>query len=67
MLSVIAKPLYDLFKKGATFRFTGLELSAFHTIKEKLVSTPILTVYSPKLETELHCDAYSKGYGAILL
>lgn len=33
----------------------------------KLISSPLLAIYSPKDLTELHCDASSLGYGAILL
>lgn len=65
--SHIAKPLYDLLKKGAKFRFEANEYSAFETLKNCLASQPILAVYSPKLETELHCDASSNGFGAILI
>ena len=36
-------------------------------MKNCLVSPPILAIYSPKLETELHCDASSSGFGAILI
>lgn len=28
---------------------------------------PLLAIYDPKASTELHCDASSHGYGAILL
>lgn len=54
-------------KKGAKFRFEANEYSAFETLKNCLASQPILAVYSPKLETELHCDASSNGFGAILI
>lgn len=36
-------------------------------LKEKLINTPILSIYNPKHETELHCDASSLGFGAILM
>lgn len=65
--SVIAKPLYDLIRKNVTFNFIDEHLEAFETLKNKLVSSPVLAVYSPKLATELHCDACSTGYGAVLL
>lgn len=36
-------------------------------MKQLLSSQPILSIYSPTLETELHCDASASGFGAILL
>lgn len=65
--SIIAKPLYELLRKNAVFRFGPEENYAFTTLKECLVTKPVLTIYSPKLKTELHCDASSSGFGAILL
>jgi len=65
--SRIAKPLYDLLKKGTKFRFETNEYIAFETLKNCLASQPILAIYSPKLETEFHCDASSSGFGAILM
>lgn len=63
----IAKPLYHLIRKQTAFTFGETELMAFNLIKEKLVTAPVLAIYSPFLVTELHCDACSKGYGAVLL
>jgi len=40
---------------------------AFETLKNCLASQPILVIYFPKLETKLHCDANSNGFGAILM
>lgn len=65
--SRIAKPLYDLLKKGVKFRFEANEYTAFEILKNHLASQPILAIYSPKLETELHCDASASGFGAILM
>ncbi|XP_046141945.1 uncharacterized protein LOC123987838 [Osmia bicornis bicornis] len=42
-------------------------LFAVETLKACLSRGPVLNIYNPKYETELHTDASSKGYGAILL
>jgi len=63
----IAKPLCDLTKKDMPFTFDEKELHAFETLQEKLTSRPVLALYNPKAFTELHTDASSCGYGAVLL
>lgn len=65
--AIIAKPLYDLLRKNVPFTFTVVELKAFERIKTKLTSSPILAIYSPKDDTELHTDASALGFGAILM
>ncbi|XP_071652503.1 uncharacterized protein [Temnothorax longispinosus] len=47
--------------------FGNKELEAFETIKSKLISSPLLAIYNPNDITELHCDASSLGFGAILM
>ncbi|XP_011859979.1 PREDICTED: uncharacterized protein LOC105557370 [Vollenhovia emeryi] len=65
--SMVAKPLYDVMKASANFKFESGENSAFEALKRHLASKPVLAVYSPLAETELHCDASASGFGAILL
>lgn len=65
--SILAAPLYALLKKGAQFKFGEKESQAFEILKSKLVQMPILALYSPTAETEVHCDASALGYGVILL
>lgn len=65
--SSVAKPLYDLTKKDRKFSFGERELNAFETLKEKLMESPVLALYDPNSDTELHCDASSIGFGAVLL
>lgn len=65
--ALVAKPIYDLLRKDAVFRFEEQEIEAFNFLKKLLSDSPILGIYSPEDETELHCDASSHGYGAILL
>lgn len=42
-------------------------MDTFNHLKCLLISPPILSIYSPLLETQLHCDASSHGYGSILM
>lgn len=65
--SVIAKPLYDLLKKDVKFKFGERELQALNVLKEALTRAPILVLYNPYDETELHCDASTIGFSAILM
>lgn len=65
--SLIAKPLHTLLQKNVDFCFGEDEQCAFNTLKDKLLESPILCIYSPTAITELHCDASSYGYGSVLL
>lgn len=65
--SLIAKPLHNLLKKDVKFILDEKEQNAFNTLKMKLSEAPILRIYSPKAETELHCDASASSFGSILL
>lgn len=65
--SVIARPLYCFLKKESTFKFGELEKAAFVTLKNKLVEAPILAIYNPKTSTELHCNARTHEFRAILM
>lgn len=65
--SVIAKPLHDVVRKNVNFYFGPDQISAFNRIKDLLSSQPVLSIYSPKAETQLHCDASSLGFAGILL
>lgn len=64
--SLIAKPLYELLRKNVTFAFGERELQAFEELKRKLIQPPVLAIYNPNSETELHCDASTAGFGAVL-
>jgi len=65
--SMVAKPLYDLLKKDVAFKFTNSELNVFEELKGKLIKAPVLAIYDPHDSTELHCDASSYGFGAVLM
>lgn len=63
----IARPLTYLLKKDSAWQWSHEQDKAFVVLKEKLVSRPVLALYDPKLETELHTDASSLGVGGILM
>lgn len=65
--STVAKPLYDLVKKNTHFMFGDREQSVFKFLCTTLTESPVLAIYSPDADTELHCDASSSGFGVILL
>lgn len=65
--SIIAKPLTDLLKKGALYNFDETCQKAFIDLKRNLCQSPVLKIYDPSVETELHTDASGDGYGAVLL
>lgn len=63
----IARPLTMLLKKESIWQWGERESIAFSTLKARLIERPILALYDPKLDTELHADASSLGLGGILL
>lgn len=66
--ATMAKPLQDVLKRQQReFRIGEYEIDCFEKLKRCLVKEPVLCIYSPTLETQLHCDASADGYGAILV
>lgn len=63
----IARPLTELIKKNARFSFGNKEIQAFNQLKEMLCNKSVLRIYSPTADTELHTDASSYGFGAVLM
>ena len=62
----IARPLSNLTAKNVHFKFERDEREAFQRLKHALCQEPVLALYSPNAETELHTDASSFGLRAIL-
>lgn len=63
----IAKPLNNLLKKSSDFVFDKECRIAFDSLKEKLISAPVLHLYNPQAMTELHTDASAIAVAGILL
>lgn len=63
----IARPLTDLLKKDVDFKFNDEQRCAFNCLKERLTTKPVLRIFNPRLETEMHTDASLLAYAAILM
>ncbi|KAL5558957.1 hypothetical protein UlMin_035168 [Ulmus minor] len=64
--SKITKPLCELLVKDAVFDFSKDCLRAFETLKEKLISSPIIVAPDWELSFTLMCDASDYAIGAVL-
>lgn len=63
----IAEPMTKLTRDKVVFQWEKEQQKAFDTIKEALMTQPILCHFDPKLPIELRTDACGYGLGAILL
>lgn len=63
----LAHPITKLLKKNATWEWTRDQDESFNSLKTKLTERPVLTIYDPTAETELHTDASKIGVGGMLL
>lgn len=63
----IVGPLYPLTKHKGPVKWEEKHEKIRNTIIEILTTEPVLMIFDPKLPVELHCDASSEGYGAILI
>jgi len=64
--SQIPIPLTNLLAKDAPFEFTDECLNAFHTLKNALISAPIIQPLDWSLPFEIMCDASDYAIGAVL-
>lgn len=63
----IASPLYPLTKLKGRINWTQEHSEAHRQIVKILSSEPVLTIFDPDKPVELHTDASSDGYGAVLI
>ena len=66
-LAQTSKPLRDLLSKDTAWMWDSAKKHAFETIKRQLVSTPVLAIYDPQLQTQVIADASSYGIGAVMV
>jgi len=65
--SLKARPLQNLLREDTKFVFDEACIKSFKLLKEELIAYPVLALYNPAAETELHTDACSQGLGGVLL
>ena len=65
--SLIAAPLYRLLSSKGTLKWLPEHEEARQKLITCLTSEPVLAIFDPEKPTELHCDASSLGFGAILI
>lgn len=62
-----ASPLQNLLWKSSEFVFEEKCVQSFELLKKELTSSPVLYLYNPSFETEVHTDASALAVAAILL
>ncbi|GFY35259.1 retrovirus-related Pol polyprotein from transposon 297 [Trichonephila clavipes] len=65
--SDIARPLSNLSKKSTAWKWSEIEQQAFQTLKQCLITPPILRQVDPKKPFIIRTDASSYTLGAVLL
>ena len=65
-LQKLLKPIYDLTKKGRPFVWQEEQQQAFDTIKERMISPPILYLPKPGGRFILYCDSSRTHTGSSL-
>ena len=63
---MVSKPLTDLLKKGA-FDWSESANEAFNSLKNALISTPVLAIPNFSIPFEVETDASKGGIGAVLI
>lgn len=65
--AIISKPLTDLTRDDHKFIFGPEQKQAFETLRAKITQRPVLMIYRPDAETQLHTDASKFATAAILM
>lgn len=63
----LARPLTKLLKKNAVWIWGEEQERSFEQIKNILSSKPVLALYEPTAETQIHTDASKHGVGGVLM
>lgn len=65
--ATITRCISMLTKQGVAFRWGPEQEAVRQEIITRLTTEPILAIFDPSLPTEVHTDASSIGYGAVLM
>jgi hypothetical protein len=64
---IFSKPLTNLLRKGQPFIWNTVTDAAFQTLKQALISAPVLAMSDFSLPFVVETDASDKGIGAVLM
>ena len=67
VLSKLSEPLRRLCKSGVKWAWELEQQNAFESIKEVIMTLPILTYFDKTKKHTIQCDASKKGLGVVLL
>ena len=62
----ISRPLFDLTKSDSVFKWTDKEKSAFDTLRNRITSTPVLTLPNNSKPYRVEADSSDFATGAVL-
>ncbi|KAL3211626.1 hypothetical protein MRX96_051992 [Rhipicephalus microplus] len=65
--ALVSEPLPRLTRRDTVFQWRAEENGSFAALKAKLTCEPVLQLYDPNAETELHTDTSTKGLAPMLL
>ncbi|WVZ49816.1 hypothetical protein U9M48_001142 [Paspalum notatum var. saurae] len=65
--SKIAKPMTELLKNKVSFEWNDKREKSFQCLKDKLTTTPVLTLLDLQKDFVVYCDASRQGLGCVLM
>ena len=65
--SKVARPMFELLKKGIRFQRCDRHIVAFEELKKKLTAAPILAIPDSNKAFEVYCDASFEGLVCVLM
>ena len=65
--SKIAKPMTKLLKDNVLFEWDDECEGSFQCLKDKLTTTPVLTLLDLQKDFVVYCDASRQGLGCVLM
>jgi hypothetical protein len=65
--SKISKPMTKLLAKGKTFEWMPRHEASFQELKQRLTTTPVLTMPDVERPFSIYCDASGQGLGCVLM
>lgn len=66
-LSEVMKPLRELTRNNAEWKWDEPQQTAFEQVKLMMTSTPVLAYYDPDKELTIQCDSSQSGLGTVLM